>query len=117
MTYEQIDARKEYVKRARASFQDQEEDWTHPAPEHEEPALGRTFSLRLVLGLFLFLLFVLANAFSLLSAGISSSRIPLKCNKFLHPHSIKCFVAIFPPQTLLRKLPQKMIIQILKNML
>ena len=61
MTYEQIDARKEYVQRARASFQDQEEDWTHPAPEHEEPALGNTFSLRLVLGLFFFLLFVLAD--------------------------------------------------------
>lgn len=61
MTYDQIDARKEYVQRARASFQDQEEDWTHPAPEHEEPALGKTFSLRLVLGLFFFLLFVLAD--------------------------------------------------------
>ena len=61
MTYDQIDARKEYVKRARASFQEQEEDWTHPAPQHEEPALGRTFSLRLVLGLLLFLLFVLAD--------------------------------------------------------
>ena len=61
MTYDQINARKEYVKRARASFQDQEEDWTHPAPEHEEPALGKTFSLRLVLGLLFFLLFVLAD--------------------------------------------------------
>ena len=61
MTYDQIDARKEYVKRARASFQDQEEDWTHPAPEQDEPALGKTFSLRLVLGLLLFLLFVLAD--------------------------------------------------------
>ena len=61
MTYDQIDARKEYVKRARASFQGQEEDWTHPAPQHEEPALGRTFSLQLVLGLLLFLLFVLAD--------------------------------------------------------
>ena len=60
MTYDQIDARKEYVKRARASFQEQE-DWTHPAPQHEEPALGKTFSLRLVLGLLLFLLFVLAD--------------------------------------------------------
>lgn len=60
MTYEQIDARKEYVERARASFQTQE-DWTHPAPEHEEPAFGKTFSLRLVLGLLLFLLFVLAD--------------------------------------------------------
>lgn len=61
MTYDQIDARKEYVKRARASFQNQEEDWTHPLPEREEPALGRTFGLRLVLGLFFFLLFVLAD--------------------------------------------------------
>ena len=61
MTYDQINARKEYVKRARASFQDQEEDWTHPAPEHEEPALGKTLSLRLVLGLLFFLLFVLAD--------------------------------------------------------
>ena len=61
MTYDQIDARKEYVKRARASFQEQEEDWTHPAPEGEEPALGKTFSLRLVLGLLFFLLFVLAD--------------------------------------------------------
>lgn len=61
MTYNQIDARKEYVKRARESFQEQEEDWTHPAPEHEEPAFGKTFSLRLVLGLLLFLLFVLAD--------------------------------------------------------
>lgn len=61
MTYHQIDARKEYVKRARESFQEQEEDWTHPAPEHEEPAFGKTFSLRLVLGLLLFLLFVLAD--------------------------------------------------------
>lgn len=61
MTYDQIDARKEYVKRARASFDDKEADWTHPAPEHEEPALGGTLSLRLVLGLFFFLLFVLAD--------------------------------------------------------
>ena len=61
MTYHQIDARKEYVKRARESFQEQEEDWTHPAPAHEEPAFGKTFSLRLVLGLLLFLLFVLAD--------------------------------------------------------
>ena len=61
MTYDQIDARKEYVKQVRASFQDQEEDWTHPAPEHDEPALGKTFALRLVLGLLLFLLFVLAD--------------------------------------------------------
>lgn len=61
MTYEQIDARKEYVERARASFQTQEEDWTHPAPAHEEPVFGKTFSLRLVLGLLLFLLFVLAD--------------------------------------------------------
>lgn len=61
MTYDQIDARKEYVKRARASFQEQDEDWTHPAPEREEPALGKTFSLRLVIGVFLFLLFVLAD--------------------------------------------------------
>lgn len=60
MTFDQIDARKEYVKRARASFQEQE-DWTHPAPAHEEPALGKTFSLRLVLGLLFFLLFVLAD--------------------------------------------------------
>ena len=61
MTYDQIDARKEYVKRARESFQDQEADWTHPSPDPETPALGRTFSLRLVLGLLLFLLFVLAD--------------------------------------------------------
>ena len=61
MTYDQIDARKEYVKRVRESFQEQEEDWTHPAPQHEEPALGKIFSLRLVLGLLLFLLFVLAD--------------------------------------------------------
>ena len=61
MTYDQIDARKEYVQRARASFQDLEEDWTHPAPDHEEPALGKTFSLRLVIGLLLFLLFVLGD--------------------------------------------------------
>ena len=61
MTYNQIDERKEYVKRARASFQEMEEDWTHPAPQSEEPALGRTFSLRLVLGLLFFLLFVLAD--------------------------------------------------------
>ena len=61
MTYDQIDARKEYVKRARASFQEQEDDWTHPAPERDEPALGKTFSLRLVIGLLLFLLFVLAD--------------------------------------------------------
>ena len=62
MTYDQIDTRKEYVKRVRDSFREQEEDdWTHPAPKHEEPALGRTFSLRLVLGLLLFLLFVLAD--------------------------------------------------------
>ena len=61
MTYDQIDARKEYVKRARASFQELEDDWTHPAPERDEPALGKTFSLRLVIGLLLFLLFVLAD--------------------------------------------------------
>ena len=61
MTYEQIDARKEYVKRARASFEEQDEDWTHPAPEREGPALGKSFSLRLVIGLFLFLMFVLAD--------------------------------------------------------
>lgn len=61
MTYDQIDARKEYVKRARASFAEQDADWTHPAPDNEEPALSATLSLRLVLGLFFFLLFVLAD--------------------------------------------------------
>ena len=61
MTYDQIDARKKYVQQVRASFQDPEEDWTHPAPEQNEPALGKTFTLRLVLGLLLFLLFVLAD--------------------------------------------------------
>ena len=61
MTYDQIDARKEYVKRARASFQEQEEDWTHPTPDHDEPALGKSYSLRFVIGLLLFLLFVLAD--------------------------------------------------------
>ncbi|MGN0344508.1 MAG: hypothetical protein ACI4EC_06060 [Lachnospiraceae bacterium] len=78
MTYEQIDARKEYVERARASFRDQEEDWTHPAPEHEEPALGRTFSLRLVLGLFLFLLFVLADVTDHKILNFSTSDIAAK---------------------------------------
>ncbi len=60
MDMDRIDARKEYVRRARASFDDQE-DWTHPAPENEEPALGATLGLRLVLGLLFFLLFVLAD--------------------------------------------------------
>ena len=75
MTYDQIDARKEYVERARASFQTQEEDWTHPAPEHEKPAFGRTFSLRLVLGLMLFLLFVLADVTDYKICGFSTSDI------------------------------------------
>lgn len=75
MTYDQIDARKEYVKRARASFQGQEEDWTHPAPEQEEPALGRTFGLRLVIGLFLFLLFVLADMTDHTILDVSTSDI------------------------------------------
>ncbi len=61
MDSNRIDARKEYVRRARASFDDREDDWTHPAPEGEEPALSATLSLRLVLGLFFFLLFVLAD--------------------------------------------------------
>lgn len=75
MTYDQIDARKEYVKRARASFQGQEEDWTHPAPKQEEPALGRTFGLRLVIGLFLFLLFVLADMTDHTILDVSTSDI------------------------------------------
>lgn len=60
MDRNRIDERKEYVRRARASFDDGE-DWTHPAPEDEEPALSATLGLRLVLGLFFFLLFVLAD--------------------------------------------------------
>ena len=75
MTYDQINARKEYVKRARASFQDQEEDWTHPAPEHEEPALGKTFSLRLVLGLWCWWLFVRADVTSHKILDFSTSDI------------------------------------------
>lgn len=61
MDMDRVDARKEYVRRARASFDDREDDWTHPAPEDEAPALGATLGLRLVLGLFFFLLFVLAD--------------------------------------------------------
>lgn len=61
MDMDRIDARKEYIRRARASFDDGGEDWTHPAPEGEEPALSATLGLRLVLGLFFFLVFVLAD--------------------------------------------------------
>jgi hypothetical protein len=60
MTYQQIDERKEYVKQARASFEDAPE-WTSPAPASNEPALGGTMLFRLLLGLLLFLLFVLAD--------------------------------------------------------
>jgi hypothetical protein len=60
MTYEQIDQRKEYVKQARASFDDAP-DWTVPAPDSNAPALGGTMLFRLLLGLLLFLLFVLAD--------------------------------------------------------
>ena len=75
MTYDQMNVRKEYVERARASFRDQEEDWTHPAPEHEAPALGKTFTLRLVLGLLFFLLFVLADVTDHSIMGISTKDI------------------------------------------
>lgn len=61
MTYDGIDERKEYVKRVRASFMDDQEDWTHPAPENSEPALGGSVIIRMILGLFLFLLFVFAD--------------------------------------------------------
>jgi hypothetical protein len=60
MTYQPIDERKEYVKQARASFEDAP-DWTVPPPASQEPALGGTVLFRLLLGLLLFLLFVLAD--------------------------------------------------------
>lgn len=75
MTYDQINERKEYVERARASFHDNEADWTHPAPAREEPALGKTFTLRLVLGLLLFLLFVLADVTDHSIIGKSTSEV------------------------------------------
>lgn len=75
MTYDQIDERKAYVERARASFHDNEADWTHPAPAHEEPALGKTFTLRLVLGLLLFLLFVLADVTDHRIIGFSTADV------------------------------------------
>lgn len=61
MTYEQIDARKEYVRRARASFQEQENGWTDMQPAPETNPYKTTFAIRLVLGLLLFLAFVLAD--------------------------------------------------------
>ncbi len=75
MTYEQIDERKEYVARARASFHNEDADWTHPAPAKEEPALGKTFTLRLVLGLLLFLSFVLADVTDYSIGGLSTKEI------------------------------------------
>ena len=61
MTYDQIDARKEYVRRARESFDEQENDWGREHVTQEETMLGRTLALRIVLGILLFLLFVLAD--------------------------------------------------------
>ncbi|MBO5245787.1 MAG: hypothetical protein J6B28_00825 [Eubacterium sp.] len=61
MTFEQIDARKEYVQKARASFETETDDWTHSPPEKEEPAFGKSFFIRLTAGALLFLLFVLAD--------------------------------------------------------
>ena len=92
MTYDQIDARKEYVKRARASFQEQEEEWTHPAPDRVEPALGKTFSLRLVLGLLLFLLFVLADVTEYKILNYSTSEIAAEIAEKDHYTNLEKYV-------------------------
>lgn len=61
MTYDQIDTRKEYVRRARESFHAQDNGWERESSAQEEAAPGRTLALRIVVGMLLFLLFVLAD--------------------------------------------------------
>ncbi len=60
MTYDRVDARKEYVRQARASFQEQEYDRIQRS-ETDEPSLTHALVFRIVLGILLFLLFVLAD--------------------------------------------------------
>lgn len=60
MTYDQVEARKEYVRQARAAFHEQENDWGQSS-EADDAVLSRTLALRIVLGILLFLLFVLAD--------------------------------------------------------
>ncbi len=60
MTYDQVEARKEYVRQARASFHEQENEWGQGS-EADDAVLTRTLALRIVLGILLFLLFVLAD--------------------------------------------------------
>ncbi|MDD6037528.1 MAG: hypothetical protein PUD20_01825 [bacterium] len=59
MTSEQIDERKAYVQKARASFDNREADWTQPLPKEDRPALvSPMLAISVLSGFFLFLLFV-----------------------------------------------------------
>lgn len=59
MTGEQIDERKAYVQKVRASFANQEADWTQPLPKEERPALASPILvISILFSFFLFLLFV-----------------------------------------------------------
>ena len=60
MTYDRVEARKEYVRQARASFHEQENGWGQGS-EASDAVPTSTLALRIVLGILLFLLFVLAD--------------------------------------------------------
>ena len=60
MTYDRVEARKEYIRQARESFHEQENEWGQGS-EVGDAVPTRTLALRIVLGILLFLLFVLAD--------------------------------------------------------
>lgn len=60
MTYDRVEARKEYIRQARESFHEQKNGWGQGS-EAGDAVPTSTLALRIVLGILLFLLFVLAD--------------------------------------------------------
>lgn len=76
-----MNARKEYVRQVRASFQEQDNDWAADREQPQEAAYGRTLTLRIVIGILLFLLFVLADITDYSISGCSTATITSEIEK------------------------------------
>ena len=95
MTYDQIDARKEYVRRAREAFHEQEDDWGRESTAQEETVLSRTLALRIVLGILLFLLFVLADITDYKVLDCSTTTIAAEIEKDDYTNAEKYVMMLF----------------------
>ena len=80
MTYDRVEARKEYIRQARESFHEQENGWGQGS-EAGDAVPTSTLALRIVLGILLFLLFVLADITDYKIFDCSTSRIASEIEK------------------------------------